>query len=80
MEWYKNKDKFTSNERVLLSILTLNEDPKKMWVKYSDVRAVMKELLGELSSLRDQNKILSGICGKVADKGIFDKALSNKDA
>lgn len=36
MKWYEQRDNFSSDERILLSLLTMNEDPNKVWVKYDD--------------------------------------------
>jgi len=82
MEWYKNKDELTSNERVILSILTLNEDPEKIWIRYSDVSEMSPMMDDEfqetLQSLMENGIIKLGNQGQGISLALNEKIEAMK--
>ncbi|CAG7580107.1 MAG: hypothetical protein SLAVMIC_00251 [uncultured marine phage] len=68
MKWYKDKDNFSSDERMILTILTANEDPSKIWLSYQDVQTMSNVRLDlfnlAVQSLINQKLVRMGDQGK----------------
>ena len=67
MKWYADKDKFSSEERIILSILTANEDPSKIWLKFNDVKT-MSAIRLDLFNVAIQSLVNKGVI-RMGDQG-----------
>lgn len=85
MDWYKNRENFTREERLILSLLTLNEDPDKIWISYKDAILMSSlsdgEFIESLESLMGMGLIRMGDQGKGLSLALEEKIehmMSNK--
>jgi len=83
MEWYKKIDDYSSEERIILSLLTMGEDPTRIWMGYMDAFSMSTLDQGRFNlavrSLLNKSIIRMGDQGKGVSLALEEKIFTMKE-